>query len=393
MDSADIVVIGGGCMGTSIAYNLKKRGVDRVVLLEKNYVGSGATGRSVGVVREHYSTEFMVRMAKRSLSIIRNFEKEVGFDSGYRKTGLIVAVAQDGIEALKDTVSMQRSLGVDTRVLPTSDLKAVQPELFTEDLAGGAYEPGAGYADPSLVTVGYAKAAEALGVKVLQKTEVVNVKVSGNKIAAVETRSGERIEIAKLVNATNAWANRINRMVGIELPIQSVRSQVIELGRPPDFQGPHAVIFDFVNSIYLRSEGNTRTIVGTLDPQVDLKEPIDPDQYSDSVDYEHVEMLSGKVLRRLPPMERAVPRGGWSGPYDVTPDWHPILDESEQVQGYFVAAGFSGHGFKLCPGVGEMMASLVMDGEKASSDIKNFKSTRFKEGKLIVPRYSYSLVG
>ena len=393
VEKVDAVVIGGGCMGTSIAYNLKKRGIDKVTLVEKNYVGSGATGRSVGVVREHYSTEFMVRMAKRSLNIIRDFRKEVGSDSGYRKTGLIVAVGENGIQALKETVNMQRSLGIDTKVLSSSELKGVQPELYTDDLAGGAFEPNAGYADPSLVTEGYAKAAEALGVKVLQKTEVVDLKLQNAKVAAVETNRGEEIHAPIVVNAANAWANRINKMVGVELPIQSVRSQVITLGRPPDFHGSHVVLFDFINLTYLKAEGETRTIVGTLDPQVDLKEPIDPDRCPDSVDYEDVEMLSRKVLQRLPIMERAVPRGGWSGPYDVTPDWHPILDAVQGVEGYYVAAGFSGHGFKLCPAVGEMMADLIIHGKKAGSDIDNFRIARFEEGKPIVPKYAYSLVG
>jgi len=393
VDNADVVVIGGGCMGTSIAYNLKRNGMDKVTLLEKRFVGSGATGRSAGVVRQHYSTEFMVRMATRSLRTIRDFQQELGTDSGYRRTGLIVAVDEEGIDALRQTVAMQRSLGVDTKLISPSELMQVQSELYTDDLGGGAFEPDAGYADPSLTTTGYAKAAETLGVKILQKTEVVGIELSGRKVTAVKTNQGERIVTPVIVNATNAWANRINEMVGVELPIQSVRSQVCLLRRPPDFQGSHVVLFDFVKLTYLKAEGDTQTLVGTLDPQVDLSAPVDPDLCPDSIDYEHVEMLSGRIVHRFPVMGRAVPRGGWSGPYDVTPDWHPILDEIEEVEGYYCAAGFSGHGFKLCPAVGEMMADLIIHGKKAGSDIENFRSTRFREGKPIVPKYAYSLVG
>ena len=380
-------------MGTSIAYNLKRKGMDKVTLLEKRFVGSGATGRSAGVVRQHYSTEFMVRMATRSLRTIRDFQQELGTDSGYRRTGLIVAVDEEGIDALRQTVAMQRSLGVDTKLISPSELMQVQSELYTDDLGGGAFEPDAGYADPSLTTTGYAKAAETLGVKILQKTEVVGIELSGRKVTAVKTNQGERIVTPVIVNATNAWANRINEMVGVELPIQSVRSQVCLLRRPPDFQGSHVVLFDFVKLTYLKAEGDTQTLVGTLDPQVDLSAPVDPDLCPDSIDYEHVEMLSGRIVHRFPVMGRAVPRGGWSGPYDVTPDWHPILDEIEEVEGYYCAAGFSGHGFKLCPAVGEMMADLIIHGKKAGSDIENFRSTRFREGKPIVPKYAYSLVG
>jgi len=380
-------------MGTSIAYNLKRNGMDKVTLLEKRFVGSGATGRSAGVVRQHYSTEFMVRMATRSLRTIRDFQQELGTDSGYRRTGLIVAVDEEGIDALRQTVAMQRSLGVDTKLISPSELMQVQSELYTDDLGGGAFEPDAGYADPSLTTTGYAKAAETLGVKILQKTEVVGIELSGRKVTAVKTNQGERIVTPVIVNATNAWANRINEMVGVELPIQSVRSQVCLLRRPPDFQGSHVVLFDFVKLTYLKAEGDTQTLVGTLDPQVDLSAPVDPDLCPDSIDYEHVEMLSGRIVHRFPVMGRAVPRGGWSGPYDVTPDWHPILDEIEEVEGYYCAAGFSGHGFKLCPAVGEMMADLIIHGKKAGSDIENFRSTRFREGKPIVPKYAYSLVG
>jgi len=393
VDNADVVVIGGGCMGTSIAYNLKRNGMDKVTLVEKRFVGSGATGRSAGVVRQHYSTEFMVRMATKSLRVIRDFQEGLGADSGYRRTGLIVAVGEEGIDALRQTVAMQRMLGVDTKVVSPPELRQVQPELYTDDLAGGAFEPDAGYADPSLTTTGYAKAAETLGVKILQKTEVVGVELSGRKVTAVKTNQGERILTPVIVNATNAWANRINEMVGVKLPIQSVRSQVCLLRRPPDFQNSHVVLFDFVKLTYLKAEGDTQTLVGTLDPQVDLSAPVDPDLCPDSIDYEHVEMLSGKIVHRFPVMGRAVPRGGWSGPYDVTPDWHPILDRVEDVEGYYCAVGFSGHGFKLCPAVGEMMTDLIIHGKRAGSDIENFRSTRFKEGKPIVPKYAYSLVG
>jgi len=393
MKSADVAVIGGGCMGASIAYNLKRRGMDKVMLLEKRFIGSGATGRSAGVVRQHYSTEFMVRMASRSLKTIRNFQEELGADSGYRRTGLIVAVGEEGIDPLKQTVAMQTALGVDTKVFSPSELRQVQPELYTDDLAGGAFEPDAGYADPSLTTTGYAKAAEALGVEILQKTEVVDIQLHGRNVAAVKTNSGEEIQTPVIVNATNAWANRINKMVGVELPIQSVRSQVCLLRRPPDFQNSHVVLFDFIKLTYLKAEGDTQTLAGTIDPQVDLAAPVDPDLCPDSVDYDHIEMLSEKIVHRLPVMGRAVPRGGWSGPYDVTPDWHPILDRIEEVEGYYCAVGFSGHGFKLCPAVGEMMADLIIHGKKAGSDVENFRSTRFKEGKPIVPKYAYSLVG
>jgi len=393
VENADIVVIGGGCMGTSIAYNLKRGGVDKVILLEKRFIGSGATGRSAGVVRQHYSTEFMVRMATRSLKIIRDFQRELGADSGYRRTGLIVAVGEEGIDALEQTVAMQRGLGVETKVASPSELREIQPQLHTDDLAGGAFEPNAGYADPSLTTTGYAKAAETLGVKILEKTEVVGVELRDGKVTAVKTNRGEEILTPVIVNVTNAWANRINKMVGVELPIQSVRSQVCLLRRPPDFENSHAVLFDFVKLTYLKAEGDTQTLVGTLDPQVDLSAPVDPDLCPDSIEYRHIEMLSEKVVHRLPVMGRAIPRGGWSGPYDVTPDWHPILDGIEGVEGYYCAVGFSGHGFKLCPAVGEMMADLIIHGKRAGSDIENFRSTRFMENKPIVPKYAYSLVG
>jgi len=380
-------------MGTSIAYHLKKSGIDRVTLLEKNFIGSGATGRSAGVVRQHYSTEFMVRMAVRSLRTIRDFRRELGADSGYRRTGLIVAVGEEGMGALEQTVAMQRGMGVDTKIVSPSELRQLQPQLYTDDLAGGAFEPDAGYADPSLVTTGYAKAAENLGVNVLEKTEVVDVEPRPGRVMAVKTTGGEEMVSRAVVNATNAWASRINRMVAVELPVHSVRSQVCLLRRPPDFQNSHVVLFDFVGLTYLKAEGDTQTLVGTLDPQVDLGSPVDPDLCPNSVDYEHVEVLSEKVVHRLPVMGRAVPRGGWSGPYDVTPDWHPILDQIEQVEGYYCAVGFSGHGFKLCPAVGEMMTDLIIHGKRGGSDIVNFRSTRFQEGKPITPKYAYSLVG
>lgn len=393
-EKADVVVIGGGCVGCSIAYNLKTRGMDKVVLLEKNYVGSGTTGRSAGIVRQHYSTELLTRIASRSLNIIRDFERQIGYDSGYRKTGLIVTAAKNGIHLLKETVAMQRSLGVDTRLLSPSELKEIQPELYVEDLEAGAYEPDAGYADPSLITQGYAKAAKMLGAKVQEKTEVVNIRKNGNRVVAVETDRGEEISAPVIVNATNAWADRINEMIEVRLPIKSIKTQVVLLKRPPNFHGPHLVIFDFTSLMYMRAEGNTRSLVGRIrDNEKDPQEPIDPDNCLNSVDSEVLEILSRRVLRRLPIMEHAVPDGGWSGALDVTPDWNPILDQIGEVEGFYVAVGFSGHGFKLCPAVGEMMADLIAHGKKDGSDITQFRSTRFKEGKLIVPRYGHSAMG
>lgn len=389
--TADVVVIGGGCTGASIAYHLAKRGVKRVILLEKNFLASGPTGRSSAIVRQHYSNEVTASMALRSLRVFQHFKDAVGGDCGFIQCGFLMGARAENLAALEANVALQRSLGINTRVVPGRDLNGLESQLHTADIVAAAYEPEGGYCDPAATTASFASRAADLGATIHQGAEVKAITLAGDRVQAVAT---DTMEIAApiVVSATGPWAGRVAGLVGLTVPVEPSRHPICTFRRPPDFGKPHMVYADFTNMIYMRPEAGDLTLVGSIDPE-DAKHLADPDRYNEGVDFETISGFSAKASRRYPALERAFSKGGWAGIYDVMPDWHPILDEMPGVRGFFCAAGFSGHGFKLCPAVGDMMATLITAGKAAVPAIDFFRATRFAEGKPIVGKYEYSIVG
>lgn len=389
-ETADVVVVGGGCTGASIAFHLAERGVRRVVLLEKGALASGPTGRSTAIVRQHYSNEVTARMALESLRIFQRWGDRVGGSCGFVRTGFLVGVPEADRPALEGNVALQQRVGIDARVVDRDELRRLEPQLFTEDLAAAAYEPEAGYCDPVLTTTSLAEAAKTRGVRIVQGCQVTGIRLERGRVAGVETPSGA-LATPAVVNAAGPWAPSIAAMVGAALPVAPSRHPVCAFRRPPDF-GPGPMIYaDFVNQFYMRPETGDFCLVGSIDPG-DAAHLADPDRYDEGVGLDTIAAFGGRASRRYPALERAFSRGGWAGIYDVTPDWHPILDAIDEVPGFFVAAGFSGHGFKLCPAVGAMVAGLVTEGRR-DERLEFFRAERFRAGRLIRGRYDYSIVG
>jgi len=389
---AEVVVIGGGCNGASIAYHLAKRGVTNVALLEKSFLAFGGTGKSSAIVRQHYSNEETAKMALESLRVFQNFEREVGGASGFTQTGFLVLVGPKDLDGLKTNVAMQWDLGIETRVISVQELNELEPEIRTADLAAAAYEPQSGYADPVSTTDSFAKQAESMGAKVLVKTEVVGIRTENGKVQSVVTNRG-KIDADVVVNATGVWGARIAEMAGVEVPLIPTRHPVCYMRCPEGFREMNRVVVDYPNAMYLKPEGipGRKFQVGSIESNVTGLE-IDPDNYGDGIDFETITRYAGRVTARYPRMEMGVTMGGFSGPYDITPDWHPILDKT-CVEGFYLAVGFSGHGFKLCPAVGRLMAELITEGKTSCVNIRFFRSSRFEEGKPIRGRYEYSIVG
>ncbi len=388
---ADIVVIGGGINGCSIAYHLAKRGIKRIVLLERRYIAGGPTGRSSGIIRQHYTIETLARMAADSLRIFQHFTEIFGGSAGFVQTGAAFLVSEDNAATLQETVAMHRRIGIRTNVFSSDELKKLDPFLSAEDLACGAYEPDAGYADPALAANSICNAACAMGVEVMQRSPVVGLKVERGQIRSVQTAQ-EEIETGTVVNAAGPWGSHIAAMAGVEIPITPSRHPVVLFQRPSQWRNPTPVWADFVNAVYFKPEGETKILVGSISSQ-EGQIRADPEAYAETADYETISTYSDSAVKRFPVMREGLAQGGWAGLYDVTPDWQPVIDRIPHVKGFYCAVGFSGHGFKLAPAVGTIMSELVIDGRSRTYDIAPFRFARFSEGSLSHSKYEHRIIG
>ena len=384
--TAEAVIVGGGVMGCSILYNLAAREMTDAILLEKDVLASGSTGRSQAILRMHYSNEVTARMAWESLEVFKDFEEMVGSPSGYVGTGYFLIVGERDRRALEENVAMQKRVGVNTRVVSAEDVTEIAPVLSVRGDEAFAYEPESGYADPYSVTTGYARRARELGARVRVSTRATNIEITRGRVTAVET-PGERIETPIAVVAAGPWSKPLLDKIGVDAPLRTLRHQVIMLRRPEDQVPDHPIIGDVVNSLSARPEAGNLTLIG-----VGEEEFMGPDEYNQGVDMAVVENAFAKLAKRMPGMSHALFRGGWSGLFTTTPDWHPILDKVEGIEGLYCAVGFSGHGFKLAPMVGVVMAELITEGRATRIDVSMLGLDRFSGGKLLGSRYSMSVL-
>ena len=384
--TAEAVIVGGGVMGCSILYNLAALGVTDTVLLEKDVLASGSTGRSQAILRMHYSNEVTTRMAWDSLRLYREFEELTGGPSGYVRTGYILIVDESDRQALEENVAMQRRVGVETDAVSVEDVREVAPMLAVEGNECFAYEPQSGYADPYSVTTGYARRARELGAQIRSDTPVTEIEVERGKVTAAVTSQG-RIETPMAVVAAGPWSGPLLARAGVDVPLRTLRHQVVMLRRPQDVVPDHPIIGDVVNDLSARPDAGNLTLIG-----VGEDEFVGPDEYNQGVDMPVVEVAFAGLVRRMPGMAQALFRGGWAGLFTTTPDWHPVLDRVEGIDGLYVAVGFSGHGFKLAPMIGLTMAELMTQGQATTIDISMLGLGRFAAGKPLSSRYSMAVL-
>ncbi len=385
-DTAEAVIIGGGVMGCSILYHLAQLGMRDTLLLEKDVLAAGSTSRSQAILRMHYSNEVTTRLAWESLKIFQNFEAIVGSPSGYTRTGYVLIVGAADREAMAANVAMHKALGVNVDLVTAAELREIAPMLVVKDDEACAYEPESGYADPYAVTTGYARRARELGARLKTGVRVTGIEVSGGKVTAVITAT-ERIATPIAVVAAGPWSGVLLRQLGVELPLRPLRHQVVMLRRPEDRVPEHPIIGDVVHELSARPEVGHLTLIG-----VGEEEYVDADNYNQGVDMPLVEATCAKLVQRMPGMREALFRGGWSGLFTVTPDWHPILDRIEGIDGLYVAVGFSGHGFKESPMIGLTMAELIVHGRASSIDISMLDAKRFAEGRELRSRYRMAVL-
>jgi sarcosine oxidase, subunit beta len=389
--TAEVVIIGGGINGCSTAYALASRGVKNIVLVEKGHIASGPTGRSSGVVRQHYSRETLAAMARDSVQVWKNFDDQIGGDAGFVRCGVVYFVSAKDSDSLQQTASMMQRIGIKAEVLSSKQLSELEPQLSAEDIACGTYEPDGGYADPALATNSFAEAAKRLGVEIMQRTTVTGLNRNNGAIAGVMTDRGE-IATDHVINIAGPWGGQVAAMVGVHIPIVPSSHAVVILQRPQAWKSGTPVWADLIDGWYFKPERNAGIMVGSMQ-DIHSEEPNSIDDLPTVPSYDDTEEYSAAILRRFPVMKEGLARGGWVGVYDVTPDWQPVIDKISDVKGFYCAVGFSGHGFKIGPAVGKAVAELLVDGACHSYDLTMFKWERFKEHRSSRGAYAFGIVG
>jgi sarcosine oxidase, subunit beta len=394
----EVAVIGGGSTGSSILYHLARAGSVNPLLIERGpAIASGQTSRSTALVRTHYSVPVVARMALLSYRFFRDFGKLLpGYTAGYRETGLLIGVDQLSEGLVRENLQMLRRLGIQSDFVDMEQVRKIEPLLDTGEFSGVVYEPEMGYAEPSTTAASFAGAARDLGARVLTDTTLLKLSRTADGYYSLSTTGGE-VEARQVVLATGVWSGPIFRSLGIPLPVKPVRHPVAIYGRPEEFQGVRPTVFDFPRSAYYKAEGQNLLFVGSMEAELDASSPAaDPDAYDEGVTFEEVEKYSQWTAKAFPVMaSKGRYERGYSGLYDNTPDQQPIIDELSEFgyPGVRCLVGLSGHGFKLSPEFGRMMASLVMDGRFDDYDISVFGLKRFETGRLLRSRYSLSTVG
>jgi len=353
-------------------------------VIEKHFLASGSTGKSSACVRQHYSTEETCRMVLQSLRFFETFEERTrGRSASFVRVGYLLGVDDRMREMMEKSVALQQSVGIGTRLVTPEEIREIEPRLRVDDFVAGCYEPESGYADPSATTQGLAAAARERGARTMEDTEVLGITVSNGRVSVVRTSRGD-VAARVVIDAAGIWGDRVARLTGVEVPITVCRHKINFFTRPAEAAHPHPLVYDFVNNIYTRPETGGLTLVGPLESEVEDR--ADPDHYREGVTFEETADAMERAAHRFPVMEGGQVAKGYAGCFDVTPDWHPILDESP-VKGFYLAVGFSGHGFKLSPAVGDMVARLVVDGKTPDDDVHAFRLSRFAEGKPIRGTY------
>jgi sarcosine oxidase subunit beta len=360
--AADVVIVGGGVTGVSIAFSLAARGVHNVLVLERRFLASGGTGRSVGILRQLYPTAETTQMVVRSLRVFQRFADVTGGDASYVQCGCLIGVAPAMQSTLQATVTRQRALGVKAEILAPSDVARVEPRIDPAGLGAVLWEPESGYGDPTAVTLGYADAARRAGVTIEQGAEVTALeRDGGGRVSGVTTSAGDRVATRTVVIAAGLWSPAVARMAGVTLPIVVGRHPVFVVERDAGFGPPHVVYLDLAGGAYVRPETGGLTLTGSLTDD-ETQHPMDPEALGGDVGGDEAALTLERTARSVPRLADGTFRRGWAGAFDITPDWMPILDRAP-VDGLWVAAGMSGHGFKLSPAVGEMMAALITGAE------------------------------
>jgi glycine/D-amino acid oxidase-like deaminating enzyme len=394
MASYDAIVIGGGVIGVSIAYHLARLGCPRVLLLERGQLGGGTTAQSSCIVRTHYSVPQNVVLAQRGLAVFGDFAgylEDPEADAGFNRCGLMI-VAGEGARAaaMRETLAVERGLGIEARELTIDDARRLHPLLQLSDIAAVGWEPDAGYADAYLALTAFARNARRLGATLREGVEVTGLTRDGTgRITGVTTAQGP-LAAGVVISAQNIWSRELAAWTGVALPLTLSRHAVFTLEAPVPYTRALPVLKDLASpaKLYMRGYGGTQLLVGDGNEGETIAAP-DTEQADVPLDY--VAEIGEQVAHRMPAFADAGLASSWTGVYDVTPDWNPVLGALPGIEGLQVAYGFSGHGFKLSPVIGRLLAQSAL-GLPTDIDLAPYSLSRFAAGQLLAGRYGAGAV-
>lgn len=378
------IVIGGGIEGLSAASALARRRVAMVTVLERSHLGSGMTSRSSGVVRCHYGIPSLAAMAWRSLGVLEAF----GGDAGFHQSGYLVGVGEDNVAPLHANVAMQQDLGIDVEIVDHARAGALWPSAKLDDFAAFAYEARGGYGDGYQTAQAFANSARLHGATLMRKTPVAKVVETKGEVAGVTLADGSDLRADVVVVAAGAWSRDLLMPLGIDLPVRAQQTEVVIID-PPKPMGPTPVLSDLVSLQYLRPDNRGSILAGSSDHG--SPRWVDPDRFRGRIDWEAVNAAVAKFEHRLPGLSGSVMTSSYAGLYDATPDYNPVISATA-VGGLYVAAGFSGHGYKISPAVGELVADLVETGtsQYPNIDHRDFRLERFAQGAPLRSSHPYA---
>ena len=371
---ADLVIIGGGVVGCSVAYNLAKLGAKNIILLEKNTLASGSTGRCGAGIRQQFGTKMNCILARESIKIFENLSQELEYDIELNQGGyLILAYTEKEVNQFKKNVALEQSLNIKARFITVEEAKEIVPPLNTEGILAATFCPTDGHANPFKTNFAYAEAAERLGVKIYTFTEVKEIETENHKIVAVNTDKGKLLT-PMVVNAAGGYSGIIGKMVGVDIPVYSQRHQIL-ITEPIDplFR---PMLMSFSRNFYGQQTPHGSIIMGFGDPN----ERKDGDIGSS---WQFAQEMAQKMTAVLPLLKEVSMVRQWAGLYNMSPDAQPILGEHPQIEGFYMALGFSRHGFMLAPITSKLIAELILK-RKTSLPIDKLDIGRFERGELII---------
>ncbi|PIG93131.1 FAD-binding oxidoreductase [Gloeocapsopsis sp. IPPAS B-1203] len=390
VETADVVVVGGGCIGAATALHLAQNQAGKVVLLEQKELANGASGKGIGIIRTHYTHPVLAELAYLSQQRFHNFKELFGgYESGFDPCGYYVLVSDADVATLQTVVQMHQSMNISVDLIDLAEVQARVPYLNLNDVAAAAYEPLSGYGSPPQTTLAFAQRAADLGVEVLTQTPVKDIELDASGIQGVVTSKGA-IATRTVVDCVGPWARKFTQNLGLDFPVNPVVEHVVVVERPHDLQS-HPVVSDLVNLCYSRSDPQQPyTRIGNSDPKYHSQFMLqDADDFHGQIYPQITEQLQTKLIQRYPILEKAKVVDKYSGIWGVTPDYQPIIDTLKHIPGLYCAVGFSGHGYKLSPIIGELMSQFILGDRSAMDKLDIFRFSRFQENDLVKSPITY----